>query len=131
PGPLAGAGRRHPGLCTKGGPPRGPPAGPDESQGCRRRTVAGAAWGGLGGDGGGRDTTGRPAPGPGTGRRGPAGGTVTYNLRSPGGRFAAWLNMHVVDHGLVRSVYNNFYDLGGGMYRSSQPSPSQIRSYHR
>jgi protein tyrosine phosphatase (PTP) superfamily phosphohydrolase (DUF442 family) len=56
---------------------------------------------------------------------------MSFNLRSPGGRFAAWLNMHVVDHGLVRSVYNNFHDLGGGMYRSSQPSPSQIRSYHR
>lgn len=53
-----------------------------------------------------------------------------FNLRSPGGRFKAWLNMHVVDHGFVRSVYNNFYDLGGGMYRSSQPSPSQIRRYH-
>ncbi|MBL8446429.1 MAG: tyrosine-protein phosphatase [Zoogloeaceae bacterium] len=39
--------------------------------------------------------------------------------------------MHVVDHGFVRSVYNNFYDLGGGMYRSSQPSPSQIRRYQR
>ena len=56
---------------------------------------------------------------------------MSFNLRSPGGRFKAWLNMHVVDHGFVRSVYNNFYDLGGGMYRSSQPSPSQIRSYHR
>jgi protein tyrosine phosphatase (PTP) superfamily phosphohydrolase (DUF442 family) len=56
---------------------------------------------------------------------------MSFNLRSPGSRFAAWLNMHVVDHGVVRSVYNNFYELGGGMYRSSQPSPSQIRSYHR
>lgn len=54
-----------------------------------------------------------------------------FNLRSPGGRFHAWLNMHIVDHGFVRSAYNNFHDLGGGMYRSSQPSPSQIRRYHR
>lgn len=56
---------------------------------------------------------------------------MTFNIRSPSGRFKAWLNMHVVDHGFVRSVYNNFYDLGGGMYRSSQPSPGQIRRYHR
>lgn len=38
--------------------------------------------------------------------------------------------MHLVDHGLVRAVYNNFHDLGGGMYRLSQPSPAQIRYYH-
>ncbi|MDY0014516.1 MAG: tyrosine-protein phosphatase [Rhodocyclaceae bacterium] len=54
-----------------------------------------------------------------------------FNLRSPGGRFKAWLNMHMVDHGFIRSVYNNLHDLGGGMYRSSQPSPAQIRRYHR
>lgn len=56
---------------------------------------------------------------------------MSFNLRSPGGRFAAWLNMHVVDHGMIRTVYNNLYDLGGGMYRSSQPSPAQIRRYQR
>lgn len=54
-----------------------------------------------------------------------------FNLRSPGGRFKAWLNMHVVDHGMIRTVYNNLYELGGGMYRSSQPSPAQIRRYQR
>ena len=46
-------------------------------------------------------------------------------------RFLAWLDMHLVDHGFVRAIYNNFYDLGGGMFRSSQPSPAQIRKYHR
>jgi protein tyrosine/serine phosphatase len=47
------------------------------------------------------------------------------------GRLRAWLSMHLVDHGLVRAVYNNFHDLGGGMYRLSQPSPAQIRAYQR
>ena len=47
------------------------------------------------------------------------------------GRILAWLDMHVVDHGFVRAIYNNFHDLGGGMYRSSQPSPAQIRRYHQ
>lgn len=56
---------------------------------------------------------------------------MSFNLRSPGGRFKAWLNMHVVDHGMIRTVYNNLYELGGGMYRSSQPSPAQIRRYQR
>ncbi|ATE62301.1 fused DSP-PTPase phosphatase/NAD kinase-like protein [Thauera sinica] len=54
-----------------------------------------------------------------------------HALESCRGRLKAWLNMHLVDHGLVRSIYNNFYHLGGGMYRSSQPSPAQIRRYHR
>lgn len=39
--------------------------------------------------------------------------------------------MHLVDHGCVRAVYNNFHALGGGMFRSSQPSPRQIRTYQR
>jgi len=56
---------------------------------------------------------------------------VPFDLTKSSGRFKAWLNMHVADHGAIRSVYNNLYDLGGGMYRSSQPSPAQIRRYHR
>ncbi|WP_249115699.1 tyrosine-protein phosphatase [Azoarcus sp. L1K30] len=51
-------------------------------------------------------------------------------LSTPSRRFRAWLDMHLVDHGCVRAIYNNFYALGGGMYRSSQPSPRQIRKYH-
>ena len=52
-------------------------------------------------------------------------------LKTPGGRLKAWLDMHLVDHGFIRAVYNNFYHLGGGMYRCSQPSPAQIRKYQR
>lgn len=52
-------------------------------------------------------------------------------LSTPGRRLRAWLDMHLVDHGCVRALYSNFHDLGGGMYRSSQPSPAQIARYHR
>lgn len=55
---------------------------------------------------------------------------MRYQLDTRVGRTLAFLNMHLVDHGFVRAIYNNLYDLGGGLYRSSQPSPSQIRSYH-
>lgn len=48
-------------------------------------------------------------------------------LRTPGGRLLAWLEMQFVDHGCIRALYRNFHALGGGMYRSSQPSPAQIR----
>ncbi|AWI76810.1 MAG: tyrosine protein phosphatase [Betaproteobacteria bacterium HGW-Betaproteobacteria-13] len=50
-------------------------------------------------------------------------------LSTPSRRFRTWLDMHLVDHGCVRAIYNNFYPLGGGMYRCSQPSPRQIRKY--
>lgn len=56
---------------------------------------------------------------------------MPHDLSSRLGRLWAWLDMHLVDHGFVRAVYNNFHDLGGGMYRLSQPSPAQIRAYHQ
>jgi protein tyrosine/serine phosphatase len=54
---------------------------------------------------------------------------MQHNLQSPFGRFVAYLDMHLVDHGMVRAVYNNFYDLGGGLFRLSQPSPAQLKRY--
>ena len=54
---------------------------------------------------------------------------MRHDLSHPWGRLVAWLDMHLVDHGLIRTVYNNFYPLGGGMYRLSQPSPAQLRRY--
>ena len=53
------------------------------------------------------------------------------SLATPLRRLLAWLDMHLIDHGLVRSVYNNFYDLGSGLYRCSNPNPWQIRKYHK
>ena len=54
---------------------------------------------------------------------------MIMDISTTSGRIRAWLDMHLVDHGAVRAVYSNFYDLGGGMYRSSQPSPAQLRKY--
>ena len=56
---------------------------------------------------------------------------LSYDLTTPLGRFRAYLNMQLEDHGFIRSIYNNFYALPGGLYRCSQPSPAQIRKYHR
>jgi protein tyrosine/serine phosphatase len=39
--------------------------------------------------------------------------------------------MHLQDHGLIRLLYNNFYQVLPGVYRCSQPSPSQIKRYQR
>ena len=57
--------------------------------------------------------------------------SVAHDLSTPFGRFKAYLSMQFEDHGIVRSIYNNFYALPGGLYRCSQPSPALIRKYHR
>ena len=54
---------------------------------------------------------------------------MIMDISTTSGRVRAWLDMHLVDHGAIRAVYNNLYNLGGGMYRSSQPSPAQLRKY--
>ena len=56
---------------------------------------------------------------------------MTHDLSSLSGRALAYLDMLFVDHGLFRLIYNNLHALPGGLYRCSNPSPGQIRRYHR
>lgn len=56
---------------------------------------------------------------------------MARDVSSFSGRFLAYLDLLFVDHGLFRVFYNNLYALPGGLYRSSQPSPGQIRRYQR
>jgi len=56
---------------------------------------------------------------------------VARNVSSFWGRFLAYVDMLLVDHGFIRVIYNNLHALPGGLYRCSQPSPGQIRKYHR
>lgn len=56
---------------------------------------------------------------------------MARDVTSFGGRLLAYLDMLFVDHGIFRVIYNNLHALPGGLYRSSQPSPGQIRRYHR
>ena len=46
-------------------------------------------------------------------------------------RLLALWSMYMVDHGFIRAIYNNFYPLGGGMYRCSQPNPFQLVKYQK
>ncbi|MFM9879736.1 MAG: fused DSP-PTPase phosphatase/NAD kinase-like protein [Burkholderiaceae bacterium] len=55
---------------------------------------------------------------------------MTYDLTTASGRWRAHLNMLWTDHGWVRALLDNCYALPGGMWRSSQPSPAQIRRLH-
>lgn len=54
-----------------------------------------------------------------------------HDLTSFPSRLLAYLDMIFVDHGIFRVIYNNLHALPGGLYRSSQPSPGQIRKYQR
>lgn len=56
---------------------------------------------------------------------------MARDVTSFSGRFLAYLDMVFVDHGIFRLIYNNLHALPGGLYRCSQPSPGQIRKYHR
>ncbi|MEM8658519.1 MAG: tyrosine-protein phosphatase [Pseudomonadota bacterium] len=49
------------------------------------------------------------------------------DLDLPGARRKAWLDMNLVDHGIIRRFWRNRATLDRGVYRSNQPSPRQIR----
>lgn len=40
-----------------------------------------------------------------------------------------WLDMMLVDHGLFRLIYSNTHRVGDRVWRSSQPSPYQVRRF--
>jgi protein tyrosine/serine phosphatase len=39
--------------------------------------------------------------------------------------------LYLLDHGFLRLLYSNFYRLPGGLYRTNQPTPSQLRRYKK
>jgi protein tyrosine/serine phosphatase len=41
----------------------------------------------------------------------------------------AWVSMMLADHGIFRALFNNFHEVGNGVYRSNQPGPRQLRNY--
>lgn len=52
---------------------------------------------------------------------------ITKGLATPPQRLAAWLDMLVLDHGLVRLVHPNWGEVAPGVFRSAQPTPHQLR----
>ena len=48
-------------------------------------------------------------------------------LDRPFGRLGAWLEMLILDHGLLRLAYRHWHEIAPGLYRSNQPAPFQIR----
>ena len=42
-------------------------------------------------------------------------------------KFKDYLELYIIDHGFVRAIYPNLYKIDENMYRSSQPSPNQLK----
>jgi len=51
------------------------------------------------------------------------------DLDRPGARRAAWLDMMLFDHGVLRLLWTNRDAVLPGVYRSNQPSPGQIAGW--
>ncbi len=72
--------------------------------------------------------TGRQTPKTSTGRTaGPVPDTGGSRLDRPFGRLGAWLEMLLLDHGLLRLAYRHWHEVAPGLYRSNQPAPFQMR----
>jgi protein tyrosine/serine phosphatase len=49
------------------------------------------------------------------------------SVRGTLGPAGDWLDMMLVDHGVLREVYLNLHEVAPGLWRSAQPSPGAIR----
>lgn len=56
---------------------------------------------------------------------------MSADLSTPEARSAAWRQMLLGDHGFIRLLYRNFFEVCPGVYRSNQPAPHQIRQAAR
>lgn len=52
---------------------------------------------------------------------------MTERLKKPGSRLLAWLDAMLLDHGVLRYLWNNPQEVAPGVYRSNQPSPLVLR----
>ncbi len=52
---------------------------------------------------------------------------ITKSIDTSRRRLCSWLDMLVIDHGLVRLVHPNWGEVAPGLYRSAQPAPHQLR----
>lgn len=48
-------------------------------------------------------------------------------MANPRARFFAYCDLHLSDHGCVRSIWTNRDEVAPGIWRSNQPSPHQLR----
>lgn len=51
---------------------------------------------------------------------------MAYDLNDPADRERAWKDFLWKDHGILRERFTNMHEIGGGMWRSNQPSPKRL-----
>jgi protein tyrosine/serine phosphatase len=51
------------------------------------------------------------------------------DISTPQGRRAAWWHYHLSDHGFLRTLWTNLYEIAPGVWRSNQPSAGRLRRY--
>lgn len=51
---------------------------------------------------------------------------MPYDLTDPKDRQRAWSDYLWKDHGILRQRFSNMHEVGGGMWRSNQPSPQRL-----
>ncbi len=56
---------------------------------------------------------------------------IDPKLRSSWQRLLAYLDLVFVDHGFFRAVYQGFYEVAPGVYRSNQPAPPHFNRIER
>ncbi|WP_238934746.1 fused DSP-PTPase phosphatase/NAD kinase-like protein [Maricaulis parjimensis] len=54
--------------------------------------------------------------------------TMPYDLNDPKDRERAWQDFLWKDHGILRQKFHNLHEVGGGMWRSNQPSPQRLEA---
>ena len=49
------------------------------------------------------------------------------DISTPAGRRQAWTHFHLSDHGFLRVLWTNMYEIAPGVWRSNQPSPARLK----
>jgi protein tyrosine/serine phosphatase len=52
------------------------------------------------------------------------------DISTPRGRRQAWWHFHLSDHGFLRTVWTNLFEIAPGVWRSNQPSQARVKRYH-
>lgn len=53
------------------------------------------------------------------------------DISTPAGRRAAWWHFYLFDHGILRGLWTNQFQIAPGVWRSNQPSPARLRRLHQ
>jgi len=54
---------------------------------------------------------------------------MTIDLNTDEGRKQAYKDLMRKDHGFLRVKFSNIHDIGGGMFRANQPSPTHLKRW--